>query len=164
MKNAFVAATLIGWFVSIGFIVQQAGKGTPGYTPANTHIAHTANKETTLPQLSLLFLSSGKNPVAAQYTESLRNDFDELQVAVYANNPALAAKNAKQLLCSLTGYEAWLRQHPQQSNLSGKLKSMAIVVQQISRTADGRQQADAFEKLCENIRQWNEEKQAKTIQ
>ena len=154
MKYLFVTIAFIGWFFSIGLILRDAGKTTSSFTQGTVHLVHAKN-EAALPAPSLLFLNGGNSPAAAQYIQSLQSDFAGLRTAVQAKEALLAAKNAKQFLCSLSGFADWSRRHRLQNGLPERLDTMVAYVRHISNTVNAQQQAAVFEKLCTYISQRN---------
>lgn len=103
------------------------------------------------------FTTSGANKEARQrYLESLMNDHDKLSLSVKKGDAVATAKVARYLLCTLSGWEDWTRQH-QKPTLLADAAPMKALLQQISSTPRPEMQERDFRKLNTLVEKLNKQ-------
>lgn len=146
MKYVVVIVILLGWFFSIGILALKAKKDAPAPSLHNPHIGHGSKGKPSaavVPQRS----AGVNNPVIAQYRETLSGDLNDVKTALEVQDASLASRQARQLLCTLSGFENWRREHGQQKNPLYTPQAVLPLVQRIINATRLPDQQSAFQKL-----------------
>lgn len=97
-------------------------------------------------QLSRHSKTPAFNHVMQRYLSSMREDYTDMEASFNTGDGVTVAKNAKRFWCTLSGFEKWIAEKPQ-NQIGQHIKEMKGIVRKIIESNEVKIQKPLFEDL-----------------